>query len=114
MKSIYEKLNEDEKRVFDEVVYCFLSSFYSDYVYESWEIKININGNIFISRIIKEIDKGWNKVYKEKEKEKNEDEEYNTSSIEFKIGDKVLCNDVKISEKRQHHLKDLLKIFCLK
>ncbi|MCX7884572.1 MAG: DNA topoisomerase 3 [Caloramator sp.] len=100
MKLIYDKLNEDEKRVFDEVVYCFLSSFYSEYVYESCEIKININGNIFISRIIKEIDKGWKKVYKEKEEEKNEDEEYNTSFVELKIGDKILCNDVKIAEKK--------------
>ncbi len=84
------KLNNDERKIYDLVVKRFLAVLYPPFEYEQTTVKVNIEGETFTARgkIVKS--NGWKEVYKDvfnDEKDENEISEQVLPNIEK--GDKI-------------------------
>lgn len=69
-----ERLTEDEKKVFDLVALRFLSVFYPAYIYENTRIVVECEGEKFLSKGKRVINKGWT-IFQLKQKESKKSEE---------------------------------------
>lgn len=75
ISSIYPRLNQEEKNVFDAVALSLLAIFYPSYEYSSTEIITQVSDFSFLSKGTMVLEYGWKALYKDDdEKEENKDE----------------------------------------
>lgn len=92
LPDIYEKLNEIERRVFDEIALNFLASFLNSYKYEIITILTKVKDYDFVSHGINVIESGWKALYK--------DNDVNRVIPEIKVGYKEKVESVNIINKK--------------
>lgn len=101
MEQIYQALEENEKRVFDEVVFSIIAIFYPAYSYLSTQVTIDIKGAVFLSSgtTIKRL--GYKEIFSA---QKNNSKEGNAVELqilpELKEGDLVAVDNVIILDKK--------------
>lgn len=98
LASEYEKLNDLEKKVFDEILKRFLAIFMPAYKYNSSEIIVDVDGSQFISRGNVPVSLGWKTLYT---KDGEKDTETETDVLpDLKEGDSVEVSEFKILDKQ--------------
>lgn len=95
LASEYEKLDDLEKKVFDEILKRFLAIFMPAYRYNSSEIIIDVDGNQFISKGNVPMSLGWKALYKKEQEEDKEDK-----LPDLKEGDSVEVTEFKVLDKQ--------------
>lgn len=95
LASEYEKLDDLEKKVFDEILKRFLAIFMPAYKYNSSEIIVDVDGNQFISKGNVPVSLGWKALYKKEQEEDKEDKLPN-----LKEGDSVEITEFKVLDKQ--------------
>lgn len=102
MAEAYEKLNEEEKKVFDAVVLSLVAIFYPEYIYDSTQIIIDIAGNKFKSTgtTIKHL--GYKVLFKNNDSAQEDNKERNELQIlpEMHEGDTVTVDSNEIVDKK--------------
>ena len=101
--AIYDELNNDERKVFDEVVSVFLAAFMPDYIYDSITIYTDVSSHKFITKGITVVQPGWMSIYHESDEnnDKESDEDNIQSNLpELHIQDVVCCNSCEVLNKK--------------
>ncbi len=75
MRSIYDILSADERKVFDAVVLSVIAIFYPEYQYDATKIIVDISGNLFKSTGTVIRDLGYKVLFKNNAAKRNEDAE---------------------------------------
>lgn len=95
MSEIYMRLTEDEKNVFDEIVYSFFGIFCRPRVTHSTTMQVFVNGYLFRSTNSIEIDPGY-KLLKSAETEENAEDTF-WKSVE--VGTTIPISEKKVKER---------------
>ena len=96
LASEYEKLNDLEKKVFDEILKRFIAIFMPAYKYNSSEIIVDVDGSQFISKGNVPVSLGWKALYK-----KDGEKDTETDVLpDLKEGEEVEVSEFKILDKQ--------------
>lgn len=78
---VIEKLSEQERNIFNEVLRTTLAMFHSDYLYEETKVTTDIQGVEFYASGKVEIDKGWKTLFGREKEGEEKDEEHSLLPI---------------------------------
>lgn len=95
--TIYEKLSEKEKNIFDEIVRSLIAIFYPPYRYSASKILMDVGGSVFQSSGTTIINLGYKEVLRSEEKENKEPLELLPKLSE---GDIIAIDNIEILEKK--------------
>lgn len=90
-------LSSEEKNIYNLVVKRFLSVMLPPYEYEQTTIKVNINGEIFLSKGNITLEKGWKALY---QREDLDDEEGTQELPTLKVNDKLNIRKIELIKKQ--------------
>lgn len=96
--SIYSRMSDLERKVFDIIAESFLCQFYPPYKYERQNVLVEVHGCKFEGRGRKVLDAGWRAVVDDSAEE--EDQESGDALPEMAINDRVLAKSFQVQSKR--------------
>ncbi|MGN1331724.1 MAG: DNA topoisomerase, partial [Lachnospiraceae bacterium] len=97
IESIYQRLSEEERNCFDEVVVSLLAIFLPAYCYESTEIIVKVGNKRFLSQGTTILDLGYKRIYRILSGKSLEDKELQLIP-ELKEGEEITLDKVVLKE----------------
>ena len=97
IESIYQRLSEEERNCFDEVVVSLLAIFFPAYCYETTEIIVKVGNKRFLSQGTTILDLGYKRIYRILSGKSLEDKELQLIP-ELKEGEEITLDKVVLKE----------------